>query len=151
MQTTHKQTELTATYLSDNELVGIRHNQAHLIWNEVEPILQRALEYSDNKYSLEHIKKCVEERDMQLWVTFNNSQVATAGISQIVNYPCEKRMVILFLSGNSENLYNHWKTMSTWGKANGCTSCEIYGRPGWERKLESIGFKKIHTVLKVNL
>lgn len=151
MQTMHKQTELTATYLSDNELIGIRHNQAHLLWHEVDPILRRALEYSDNKYSLEHVKKCVEERDMQLWVTFREGHVSTAGVSQIVNYPCEKRLVILFLAGDSENLFSHWHTISQWGKSQGCESCEIYGRPGWERKLEKIGFKKIHTVLKINL
>lgn len=139
--------------LSDDiHISGVRHNQIHLVWDDVKPMLEKALKHADNKYDLRYIKLSLNVRDMQLWVLNKDKKTVGCVVTQICTYPLSKRLLIFALAGQGfDNWKHHFKTIKAWARENGCESCEIYGRPGWERKLKPMGFKKISTILKINL
>jgi hypothetical protein len=141
------------TFLLGNIAIsGVRHNQVHLIWKEVEPFIAKALKHADDKYNLRYVKLSLFKRDMQLWVLEKGKEIVGCVVTQICIYPNSKRLLIFALAGEGfDNWQHHFATIKAWAKEEGCESCEIYGRPGWERKLNTMGFEKISTVLKVKL
>lgn len=154
MQTQPQSTAHSAISSSDDDfrLYGVLANAIDLIWSEASPIIEQALAHADSKYSLEDVYGFIQSRDMQLWAIYNNKGLQGITVTQIICYPQEKRLLIVFLAGiDFDKWINLWFPMRDWAKEEGCTACEIFGRPGWERRLKEIGFEKIHTVLKVEI
>lgn len=141
------QTKLSPTPLSGN-VYGVLSSEIDSVWKECVPHLTRALEYSDNKYSLEHIKSSLESRSMQLWV-YLKDDIKACMVTQLVNYPTKRVCLILFLGGS---LMHEWvrfmNLIEEWARSNRCEAIEIYGRPGWAKVL---GWEQIHVVLRKNL
>lgn len=134
-------------------LCGVHYSVIHEVWEEVYPMLIKTLEYADNKYDIETIYKNLVEREMQLWLVFQSDNILIAYmITQIVQYPTHKRLSNLFVGGS--RIFKWLKFLEdikNWAKSQGCTAIEGYGRPGWERILEKYGYKKIHTVYKLEI
>lgn len=154
MQTQPQPTEHSIINSSDEiRLYGVLSHAVDDIWQEALPLIEKALHYSDGKYTTDHILKFLKSRDMQLWVVFNNAGMKGIIVTQIVNYPTEKRLCIVLLAGISFKSWMHscWYLIKEWAKNEGCVSCEIFGRPGWEKVIKKLGFEKIHTVLKTSL
>lgn len=133
-------------------LYGVLSDHIDEVWNDVKPFLIKTLERSDDKYDLDYVYKALRNKNMQLWVAFENGNLISFGISQIKNYPTQKRVVFPFVGGiHMAKWIGFFEVIKQWAKSNGCITGEIYGRRGWERALKRFGFKPIHTILKVNL
>lgn len=139
---TQTQTKPSTMWWSDNP--GIFSIEIDDVWDEVEPFIVKSLKYTDGKYLPEDIKKCLKDREMQLWV--DGDPIHLAAITQIINYPQQTRLSIMFAGG--KGIVHQWERyilpLAEWGRGKGCEKIEIYGRAGWEKVLP---FKKIHTVL----
>jgi hypothetical protein len=136
-----------------NFLQGVLSTHIDKVWDKVKPLLQKALDYSDGKYGLEDVYRALSQREMQLWLVFDErGEICAICITRVICYPREKRAAIVFASGTGVMEWvHHNETIQAWAKSEGCASLEIYGRPGWEKVLAPYGYQKIHTVLKVNL
>lgn len=68
--------------------------------------------------------------------------------STIVGYPIGTILQLLIVFGNSIDtlLPVMEATFERVAQVNGCVGCEIYGRPGWERKLKN--FRRVAVVLR---
>lgn len=143
----HKQIEHSYTR-SQGSVYGVLSTDIDLVWDQCVPHLKRAIEYSDEKYSLESIKNGLESRTMQLWV-YMKGDIKACMVTQLVNYPTKRVCLILFLGGS---LMHEWLRFMTlieeWARSNHCEAIEIYGRPGWAKVL---GWEQIHVVLRKNL
>lgn len=128
-------------------LHGIPADDIDWIWPRVAPILERAINVSDGKYTLDQVHDYLNTRDMQLWVVEKTGRMLCVCVTQIINFPNKKVLLILFCAG--EGMFE-WvrliKPILAWGKNEGCASAEIYGRPGWEKVLPDFGFKKLSCV-----
>lgn len=123
------------------------------IYDEVIPLIVKALKHSDGKYSIEDIVRIINSRDGQLWVAcYEDSKVTTMMVTQVITYPQERRLLILLYAGQGVASTGYFLPVIYEGARKlGCTAVEIYGRPGWERVMEREGFKKVHTVLSKKL
>ena len=122
------------------------------VWDLAAPLVSRALDYSDGKYSLEAIYEALAARDMQLWVATLDHELVACCVTEIIIYPNKKVLTIFASAG--VGLHNWLGCLSPileWGKSQGCQASEVYGRPGWARVLAKYGFEKIHTVLRAKL
>lgn len=134
------------------KLLGISYNHIDALWETILPYLIKTLEYCDNKYSIKNIYNCLKNRDMQLWVAHGDEGILSFGITQIINYPTQKRLGLLFIGGKELMKWAHFcEPIKQWAKEQGCTSIECFGRPGWEPLAKKYGFEKIHTVYKINI
>lgn len=150
----HKQIEFSTISLSDeNRLYGVKSNAIDEVWEYVLPFIENSAAFSDGKYSASDIYENIRNQYMQLWVVFNiKGDVCAAVVTQIISYPQQKRLCIMFCGGLDIHKWLHLiDLIFDFGRAKGCSSIEIYGRPGWEKILKDYGFKKIHTVVKVDL
>lgn len=121
------------------------------VWEQVSPLIQDAIDESDQEYKLSDIKKWILENSMQLWVIFlNNDKICAAFVTGILNNG--EKLVILFCGGDDLMKWQElFHGILRWGKDNGCRSCEVHGRLGWEKILNSFGFKRKKILLSKNL
>lgn len=131
---------------------GVLHHAVDTVWKEAAPIIEKALDRADDKYSLEDIRKFILEKKMSLWVCFENHIMTACVLTQIVCYPQSKRLLIFSMSGvGIENWLKFEHLMKEYAIRENCSYVEVYGRPGWEKMLKNYGYDKIHTVLRAKL
>lgn len=133
-------------------MYGVLSHSIDKVWPEVSVLLAPAVLYSDGKYEVEDVYKSLTERDMQLWVAFKNKGLCATCVTQIINYPRKKVMFLLFIAGiQSINWLHLADDLAQFAREHGCQSVEGYGRPGWEKLGVPFGFKKIHTIFRLDL
>lgn len=142
-----KQTEHSHTPLPGN-CYGVLFSEIEKVWDKVSPLIERALQYADGKFTIESVKNSLVSRNMQLWVYINND-IKSCAVTQIHSYPNKKVCSVLFAAGQDVHEWLQFMTLvEEWARSNLCESIEIYGRPGWERLL---GWERIHVVIRKNL
>lgn len=149
----HKRTEPTAISSSaDYHVTGVLSHRINEVWPAVAPIIERALEFGDGKYALTDIHRFLEEQACQLWIIHNTAGIAGALVTQIVNYPQDRRLCFFACAGVEADKWLHLnEVIKCYAREQGCSSVEIYGRPGWVKKMKPYGFKPIHVVLTAPL
>ena len=76
-------------------------NYVHTLWNDVIPFLEKAVERSNGRWSLDSLKvACVQQRQ-ELWVIFkeDNNEIVGVATTEFVYYPESKRLAIQYLGG----------------------------------------------------
>ena len=132
---------------SDSIITQVPKEDIFLIWQQVAPLLQPAL---DNTYDIMDIEKGLQENRFQLFISWNN-KVESAVVTEIAVYPRAK-VLRYFLAGGT-NLDN-WlekiqQVIEKFAKNNNCTQVEVAGRKGWVKKLK--GYKEKAVLLSKDL
>lgn len=136
----------------DQKLFGIVSYEVDTYWEEVSPLIERALLYSDGKYKLDDILKGIKSRDLQLWAIARSKKITTVMVTKIICYPQKKSLLMMLYSGDSTKDTSKFLPMIYgWAKYQGCEEVEMFGRPGWEKLLKSENFEKTFTVLRTKL
>lgn len=122
-------------------------------WPLIKPFIENAVEYADNKFSVSSVFNDIRSGYYKLWVVYNESHVTGCFVSELLQYPCSRRMAIPFLSCDDfdVDMLPHFEAFKQYAKDNGATSIEIFGRTGWERRLKPMGFEKTHTVMRLEI
>lgn len=113
------------------------------MWPEVAPVIKPALD-AGRRHNLSDIKEALEKRDMQLWLMYCDPSeevptgLAGAFITEIINYPRLRVANIAYCAGTDvdgwiEYLY---MTVENFARSHKCDEVEVYGRPGWKKKLQ---------------
>jgi hypothetical protein len=133
-------------------MYGVLSHAVDSVWDDVLPYLQATLDMGGNKFSVDFIKRGIENRNMQLWVSYSDSGFQMFGITEIVNYENKKACRMLWGGGIMYDSYAaHVGIIEQWAKDNGCHSIELHGRMGWNKVLADNGFKPIHYVAEKQL
>ncbi len=115
-------------------IIQVPKEDIHLVWNEVEPLIKKAL---DDCYTSDDILKGLIKNSFQLFISWNK-KVESAVVTEVAQYP-QKRICRYFLAGGS-NMNNWLKPIQTeiekFAKLNNCQAIEVAGRKGWARKLK---------------
>jgi hypothetical protein len=114
-------------------------------WDKVKDGLQKALDVDSNKYSLDDIKRAIEEKNMQLWC-IHDGELLTAFVTQIINYPQKKVIECVALTGSNPAKWIGFllSEMEKYAIENKCDLMETGGRKGWERLFKQHGWDSFH-------
>tara|TARA_R110000824_G_scaffold77051_2_gene194989 strand:- start:306 stop:695 length:390 start_codon:yes stop_codon:yes gene_type:complete len=115
-------------------IIQVPEKDLHIIWNEVEPLIKKAL---DDCYTTDDILQGLANNSFQLFISWNN-KVESAVVTEVAQYP-QKKILRYFLAGG--NNLNNWlesiqETIEKFAKHNNCNSIEVAGRKGWAKKLK---------------
>ena len=122
------------------------------IWDLVANHLQKGIEYADGKYSLAGIKKMIADKKAFLFYVVKEHYVMSVLVLKINEYECSKRACLFLLAGNDmKEWIGFLEIIKKWVKESGCDAIELFGRPGWEKKLKNKGFEKTHIILRMQL
>jgi len=128
-------------------LTGVQSHDLELVWPEVKPFIERALEKAHGEYKSADIYNALHRKDMQLWI---GGELLYVGVTQILTYPSGLKVVEIVLTAG-DNLDQWVKDSNTyieeWAKSLGADQIRVYGRHGWSKVLGKIGFNHGYTVM----
>ncbi len=123
---------------------GITSDYVEQAWEYVEGYIADALKHGIGEYTTTDIKDLCQAQHMQLWVKYENDTVRGAFVTQILNYPQMKILLVLLLGGND---FIEWRdevdeVLLKFGKEHDCKFVEFFGRKGWGNYLKDINYKE---------
>jgi len=104
-------------------------------WPRVESLVRRGLEQGEGTYLETDVAHYCMTGQWQLWVMGDEGEIKAVGITEIVNFPRQRKCLLRYLAGDLKAVLPHWDTFESWAREQGCHVFEIYGRKGWERIL----------------
>tara|TARA_R100000234_G_scaffold116618_1_gene93928 strand:- start:2873 stop:3361 length:489 start_codon:yes stop_codon:yes gene_type:complete len=139
--------------INKNHIVTlVPHHYIGTIWNDVEKYLQKAVDRSNGRWSIESLKAALEQGQQELWVIFteeDNNIIGTA-TTEFIYYPDSKRVAVQYLGG--EDLpnwaWNYLKKVEAWAKDNNCDGIECTARYGVWKWLGKSGWEKTYTIFE---
>ena len=108
--------------------------------------IESALKKGGDTHDFKDIVDGVLSGHMQLWFGAKG-----CAVTEIIVYP-NKKVLHVFLAGGDqghgiEQITDMHDDAVEWGKAQGCDGMTIAGRKGWQRVLESRGWRQQFTTL----
>lgn len=137
--------------LDDLKFIGI-YDDIDSHWPYLSSLIEEALNYDDGKSSVEDAYNKCKNMQYQLWAVYAKSVPIACALTQIACYTTDKRLQIVALAGSDFEQFKHfYKQLSDWARTMGCSCTEIYGRPGWAKKLKAWNIKPLYTIYKMPL
>ncbi len=123
------------------------------LWHDIAPMLVESLKYADGKFSLRSVFDALITKNMQLWIgVTKKNEIKAFAITEIVNYPAKKVLIIQFAGGHDMDTWLHnIDGLQNFAKFHDCEAVEIYGREGWAKKLLPYNYAKIHSVYRLEI
>jgi len=116
--------------LIDSEDIG-------LVWDEVVPLIEKALLHAEGELIPEDIKQHLDEGDLRLWVALKGQKILAAMVTEIIEYPRKRIVRVITLAGkNMDMWYDFLPMIEGYAVKNGCSSLEAWTRKGMTRKLK---------------
>ena len=116
------------------------------------PYLERAINYSDGRYSPLAVFEDIKSGNQQLWV-ITEGNIIGAATTKIVDYPERRTLFIQFMSGDDFSFWRGegYERIAQYAKEKGCDSIEFFGRPGLKKHARELGFEATYTVFERKL
>lgn len=135
-------------------LIPIHPQNLDLALQDVGKHIHAALEHSNDKYTYEDVMSLVKAESLILWVVYNDDKQKAIGclLTETIQYPQRKCLYIFLLGGDDfDDMAQCFDEIHEYAKGIGCDSIEFCGREGWEKRLRRFQFKKVHTVMSLEL
>jgi len=121
-------------------------------WDEVEPLIKKVLNKQQNGYTVDNIKEMLLKEELQLWTSYDGTQIKSICITHICIYPQHKICEVFMCAGQEiDSWLDFIEDIQAWAKSLGCDFMEIQGRRGWERKMQKYGYHLESVILRKEL
>jgi hypothetical protein len=98
--------------------------------------IDEALERFGNTHAFEDIVEGIVTGDMQLWMTPNSIT-----ITEIHIFPRCKAIHVFLACGDMQEILLQHERIIAWAKQMGCDRATQWGRAGWRRVLDKLGWR----------
>lgn len=122
-------------------------------WPAIAGEMEKVAEVWNTWWTVEALQDAAFSGRMQVWTAGDATAFHIVVFTQILYYPANTVLQLVLALGNSldEAMPVLNATLEKFAAMNGCGVAEIIGRPGWERKLREVGFRKKAVVLTKRL
>lgn len=128
---------------------GIISTEIDAVWDEVAPMLERAID--PDEFSIDDVKEGLLAKEFQLWAAYHNGVIEAVMTTKIEYYPQSTICLLVHMAGTWERGFTQYLAhIGAWAKENGASKLLMIGRPGWERELKGF-FKKQSVILERKL
>ena len=121
------------------KVVLIQPGDLELVWDEVVPLIEAALKYSEGEVIPEDLVQPLKTGKMQLWVAMSDGVIA-AMITEIVAYPRKRVLRVITIAGKDGRGMSRWygflPLVEGFALSNNCSSLEAWTRKGMAKKLK---------------
>jgi len=121
-------------------------------WPLVEDWVRAALQEASADHSPEQIRALLDDGRAQLWLAWDGSKAHGCCITELIESVRGKACNIVVVAGLD---FKSWRALTTdiaeWARGEGCVRMEAAGRRGWERLVKADGWRKLRTVIEVDL
>ena len=123
-----------------NQAQLIEPSEIPYIWVDVKPLIDKALVHANGEMLTSDVLKLLLENKEHLFIGFDNDEILSALVGEIIHYPQKKVFRIITWSTKSGHDYEEWidlfGTIEYFAKSKGCDSIEAWTRKGLARKLK---------------
>tara|TARA_R110000744_G_scaffold46911_5_gene103555 strand:- start:26067 stop:26486 length:420 start_codon:yes stop_codon:yes gene_type:complete len=116
---------------------------------EVQPLIQMALDHNIGERIWSDVEPYLLNGVYQLFVCYDEQKIWGAVVTEIVNYPQFKTLLLLLLGGEDPASTDDQleEVLTKFAKHEGCSNMQISGRKGWLRRLAKYGYKESYITL----
>lgn len=115
------------------------------VWERVTPMLEKALEYNQEKKLLRHVYD--DLRSGRSLLLFQDNFINMCIVQ--VDFPVVTLELFNGKLFEEEELTKEWSdTLDNLTKELGCKTLRILGRPGWTKRLKQYGYKHKYTIVE---
>lgn len=129
-----------------SKMVGIPADQVDAVWPEIQPMVERVLaKVKEYRWEPEDVLRCLQDRDMQLWVSVDDKALCAMLITQLVRWPrCLECSLFMWAGRITDDSLEQLETVEQWAREQGCHYMSTLSRPG---SAKFVGYNKglIHT------
>lgn len=110
------------------------------MWPMIAPLLERAIDHSDDTETLAETYAALIAKQKQLWVVVGDDKKVTgAAVTMLQTFKTGLVMASITLlggeSGNLKDILGFRGELETWAKTEGCNRVRFYARKGWAKYL----------------
>lgn len=121
-----------------------------LLWDQIVPMLELPIEHSNGELSVEGMYERIMDDQMLVLTIYVENKLSACVTVEKKEFATGKTTLNCTTVGGSD--MNEWMdqlndVLEGLAKDYGCEEIYIVGRPGWERMLKKLNYKKIHTVV----
>lgn len=132
------------------EIAAPSLEQINECWDEISTLLQKAVEHSNNEISIESVHSRINNGEIMVAVVFENGNLIAVTTFEQVQFETGKRVMNIQLAGGTN--VDAWFTQieqlaDSLAKRYNCDDVYIIGRKGWVKKMKSLGYSEVHTIL----
>lgn len=121
-------------------------------WVDIENYLCAAVSRDDGQSTIGSVYSDLKTGHSQLWIARVDNDIVCACVTDIVQYPASKRLLIKYCGGQLMTVWIDFiETIKGFAKAEGCDSVEVVGRKGWEKVLHKYGFDAIQSIFRCKI
>ncbi len=118
------------------EIVPLDSSVTEAFWPKAGPMIEKALPYAKNRWTLESIRTDLQTGSKWLWIAFQGREAIACFVTCFSSFPAAEVCTILICGGKDVDSWVAMvlKNIENAARENGCSQVEIIGRPGWHRK-----------------
>lgn len=104
--------------------------------------IEAALDRGGNTHLFEDVVSAVKAGTMQFWPAED-----ACAVTEIIVYPRKKALHVFLAGGNMDTIVDMNESAELFAKFNECSHMSVAGRKGWQKILETKGYKPLLTSL----
>lgn len=132
-------------------------------WREIEPAIQLAIDRSvGESTTYDYLDWFQDPEYCQCWVVLDDDRnIINVSTSRINTYPTHKSCHVLTCTSVNGGKWDTYRqahnAIEEFARERGCRRMELYGRPGWKRKIGLLAgtknetYKPVYTVYSMEL
>jgi hypothetical protein len=106
------------------------------------PMIEAALRYAAETYAYDDVVNAVQTGEMFFWPAQESFLV-----TEVAQFPRKRTLHIFLAGGKLSEVKSMDESLVAYANFLDCDAISLSGRPGWEKALGDLGYKKIHTTL----
>ena len=120
----------------------VKPEHVAVVWPEVVPLFERAIERADSWQSMDTLRADVEKGDTTLWLICSGNGLVAAFITGVVTSGRGRLLNAVILGGSrmSEWFAQFERKLVAIAKSEDCKAVVAVGRRGWKRVFERCGW-----------
>lgn len=119
--------------------------------DDVRDLLEKAIEYIEHEMTLMDMLVAIQREVFQLWLGYQEEQVVSVMVTELVQYPKKKVCRIVALAGSTRQFASTFEVIKSWAAANGAVELEAFCRPAITRLARCYGFFKKRDQIALDL
>ena len=126
------------------------------IWSQVEPLLDKLIVRSDERFEAIDILHDLLINKQQLWIVWDEEKdykIVAMLTTEVFEYPRKRNLVAQNCAGSrlDEWFDDIYKSIKSFAESIGCDGVEIIGRKGWVPSFKKRGWKEEFVIMSKNL
>jgi len=122
------------------DISGVEIANIPLLWEQVAPLIEQALEYAEGEYLVQDIHKLLMYGKMQLWIAADTDLQGIV-VTEFITFPQKTVGHMVLIAGENLDNWDHvFDLIEKWMYEEGADLVRAYARPGFTTRAIAHGY-----------